>query len=117
MDSFDNWATQVRKGLLELAILNAIGGRRRYGYELVKELVDAPVLGVTEGTVYPLLSRLRKQGLIKTQLEESVEGPVRKYYALTPAGRRALERMNEHFRQLVTEIGARQTSTEPRKKG
>jgi PadR family transcriptional regulator PadR len=107
MDPLDNWAVQVRKGLLELAILNAIGARRRYGYELVKELVDSRVLGVTEGTVYPLLSRLRRQGLITTELEESDEGPVRKYYGLTVAGRALLRRMNAHFEQLAEDIAKR----------
>ncbi len=107
MDPLDNWAVQVRKGILELAILNAIGARRRYGYELVKDLVDSPVLGVTEGTVYPLLSRLRKQGLITTELEESAEGPVRKYYGLTAAGRTLVRRMNAHFEQLAEDIAKR----------
>lgn len=107
MDPLDNWAVQVRKGLLELAILNAIGARRRYGYELVKELVDSRVLGVTEGTVYPLLSRLRRQGLITTELEESDEGPVRKYYGLTVDGRALLRRMNAHFEQLAEDIAKR----------
>lgn len=112
-DSIDNWAVQVRKGVLELAILNAIGERRRYGYELVKELVDSPVLGVTEGTVYPLLSRLRSQGLIDTQLEESAGGPARKYYALSRNGRKTLDRMNAHFDQLVKDIAARRSDGGP----
>jgi PadR family transcriptional regulator PadR len=110
MDPMDNWAVQVRKGVLELAILNAIGARRRYGYDMVKELVDSPVLGVTEGTVYPLLSRLRGQGLIATELEESSEGPARKYYVLSRAGRKTLDRMNAHFDQLVSDIAQRRLS-------
>lgn len=110
MDSMDNWAVQVRKGVLELAILNAIDARRRYGYELVKDLVDSPALGVTEGTVYPLLSRLRTQGLIETELEESSEGPARKYYALTKSGKKALEHMNAHFDLLVKDIADRRAA-------
>ena len=86
-DFFDNWTVQVRKGVLELCILNALAEKERYGYELVKTLVAIPGLGVTEGTLYPLLSRLRVQGLISARLEESSEGPARKYYALTRAGR------------------------------
>lgn len=94
---FDNWTVQVRKGLLEMCILNALADGERYGYELVKALTRIQGLGTTEGTLYPLLSRLRVQGLVTTRLVESAEGPARKYYALTPAGREARDRMNEHF--------------------
>ena len=61
-DFFDNWTVQVRKGLIELCILNALAEEERYGYDLVKMLVEIPGLGVTEGTIYPLLSRLRVAG-------------------------------------------------------
>jgi len=100
-DPFDNWTVQVRKGVLELCILNALEGRERYGYELVKTLTTLPGFGVTEGTLYPLLSRLRTQGLVKTRLEDSAEGPVRKYYALTPAGRAVVAPMNDHLADLL----------------
>ncbi len=99
-DFFDNWTVQVRKGLLELCILNALAGQERYGYELVKTLVGIPGLGVTEGTLYPLLSRLRVQGLVTTRLEESSEGPARKYYALTGDGRKIMGEMNEYLETL-----------------
>lgn len=99
-DFFDNWTVQVRKGLLELCILNALAERERYGYELVKSLVSIPGLGVTEGTLYPLLSRLRVQGLISSRLEESTEGPARKYYSLTKSGRDAMATMNDYLEML-----------------
>ena len=99
-DFFDNWTVQVRKGLLELCILNALSGRERYGYELVKSLVDIPGLGMTEGTLYPLMSRLRAQGLVSTRLEESPEGPARKYYTLTKEGKRVTAMMNEYLDDL-----------------
>ncbi len=99
-DFFDNWTVQVRKGLLELCILNALDGQERYGYELVKMLVAIPGLGVTEGTLYPLLSRLRLQGLISARLEESSEGPARKYYALTKEGRKTMVTMNQYLETL-----------------
>ncbi len=100
-DFFDNWTVQVRKGLLELCILNALADQERYGYDLVKTLVAIPGLGVTEGTLYPLLSRLRLQGLIGARLEESSEGPVRKYYALTKDGRKTVAAMNAYLETLV----------------
>lgn len=99
-DFFDNWTTQVRKGLLELCVLNALAGEERYGYDLVKTLVDVPGLGVTEGTIYPLLSRLRVAELISSRLEESSSGPARKYYALTKEGRRLMSMMNDHLEEL-----------------
>lgn len=99
-DFFDNWTVQVRKGVLELCILNALAGEERYGYDLVKTLVEIPGLGVTEGTIYPLLSRLRVAGLITSRLEESSAGPARKYYSLTREGHKIMETMNEHLAEL-----------------
>jgi PadR family transcriptional regulator PadR len=99
-DFFDNWTVQVRKGVLELCILNALSGEERYGYDLVKTLVEIPGLGVTEGTIYPLLSRLRVAGLITSRLEESSAGPARKYYSLTKEGRKTMDTMNEHLAEL-----------------
>ena len=104
MDTSDyhlNWAVQLRRGWLELCVLNALRGGERYGYELVHALAALPGLDVTEGTLYPLLSRLRLTGLVATRLEESSAGPARKYYALTPQGRRELERMNQHVESMV----------------
>ena len=106
-DPFDNWTVQVRKGLLELAVLTALNQGERYAYDLVKELVDVADLGVKEGTLYPLLSRLRIQGLLKARLVESSEGPARKYYSLSRDGRRELERMNqawEHLQRGVAQL-------------
>jgi PadR family transcriptional regulator PadR len=99
-DYFDNWIVQARKGLLDMCILRALAGKERYGYELVKALVDVPGLGLTEGTMYPLLSRLRVQGLVTTRLEESSEGPARKYYTLTAEGRKVLTLMEAYMDKL-----------------
>lgn len=99
-DFFDNWTVQVRKGVIELCVLNALAEKERYGYDLVKTLLTIPGLGVTEGTLYPLLSRLRVQGLINARLEESPEGPARKYYALTKEGRKTMSAMNDYLETL-----------------
>jgi PadR family transcriptional regulator, regulatory protein PadR len=101
MDTFDNWTVQLRKGVLELCILNALKEEERYGYDLVKMLVELPALGITEGTIYPLLSRLRVQGLVATRLEESTSGPARKYYTLTKEGKKTVEMMNVHLETLM----------------
>lgn len=99
-DFFDNWTVQVRKGVLEFCILRSLEQGERYGYELVKSLASVPGLGLTEGTLYPLLSRLRVAGLVTTRLEESNEGPARKYYSLSREGRRILAAMKEFLDAL-----------------
>ena len=98
----------MRKGLVEFCILRALSQSERYGYDLVKSLVVLPGLNTTEGTAYPLLSRLRTAGLIEARLVESAEGPARKYYSLTPEGHQQLKRMNKYFAVLsetLTSIG------------
>jgi PadR family transcriptional regulator PadR len=104
-DFYENWTTQLRKGLLELAILNAVGSGALYGYEIVRRLGDVDSLVITEGTVYPILSRLRNEEYLETYIEESPEGPARKYYRLTERGRDELRRMNRHWERLHEAIG------------
>ena len=88
----DKWEVQLRKGCLELAILAALWGERLYGLEILRRLEDDSKLIVSEGTVYPLLSRLKALGLVNSEWVESEAGHPRKYYALTESGRqRAME--------------------------
>jgi PadR family transcriptional regulator PadR len=101
-----NWLTQVRKGVLELAILNALKRRRLYGYEIVRDLGEIDSLVIAEGTVYPLLSRLRQERLLDVTLEESPGGPPRKYYELTERGARQLARMNDYWARLQRGLDA-----------
>jgi PadR family transcriptional regulator, regulatory protein PadR len=94
MDEFlANWTTQMRKGLLELCVLATLKGQRVYGYDIVKRLSAVGGLVMGEGTVYPILSRFKKEGLVETTLAESPEGPARKYYQLTARGRLVLAKM------------------------
>lgn len=90
----ENWNIQARKGVLELCTLNALNGERLYGYDIVKRLrvIDGLVIG--EGTIYPILSRFRAEGLVAVELEESSGGPARKYYKLTSRGEKVLGRLN-----------------------
>jgi PadR family transcriptional regulator PadR len=91
-ESADKWEVQLRKGSLELAILAALWGGRLYGLEILRHLESGSDLVVAEGTVYPLLTRLRTLGLVESEWVESDSGHPRKYYSLTAAGReRALE--------------------------
>ncbi len=80
---------QIRRGVVEFAVLGLLARGERYGSQVVDELATQPALALTAGTVYPLLSRLLKAGLIASTWQESPVGPPRKYYRLTEAGRSA----------------------------
>src|ERR1700683_3164614 len=86
LESGDKWEVQLRKGCLELAILAALWDGRRYGLEILRRLESDSDLIVSEGTIYPLLSRLKAFGLVRSEWVESDAGHPRKYYALTPTG-------------------------------
>jgi PadR family transcriptional regulator PadR len=85
----DGLVSQMRRGALEYCVMALILKTPRYAYELIEALGNTGLL-TTEGTLYPLLSRLRRDGLVKTQWQESTDGPPRRYYELTAEGRRAL---------------------------
>lgn len=102
--SLDNWVMQLHKGLLELWIVNLIGDRELYGYDLVKRICDTEGLSVAEGSIYPLLARMQRAGLLQSRLEESPRGPARKYYALTAKGREAREHMNVYWRRMKNRL-------------
>jgi PadR family transcriptional regulator PadR len=89
--------SQLRRGVLEYCVLALLRERPRYGFDLVRELSAAEGLLTSEGTIYPLLSRLRKDGLVSTNWQESTAGPPRRYYALTGDGRTALGRFLEDW--------------------
>lgn len=99
-----SWTTQLRKGALELAILNALNGDRLYGYDIVRILRRLDGLMIGDGTVYPILSRLKADGLVRATIEDSPDGPPRKYYELTRAGRQALDDMNAAWESLVASV-------------
>lgn len=87
-ESSDKWEVQLRKGTLELAILAALWTGKLYGLEILRRLESASDLVISEGTVYPLLTRLKALGLLTSQWVESDAGHPRKYYELTAEGRR-----------------------------
>ena len=97
----DNKVTQLRKGILELAVMAALHRRSHYGYSLVRNLTAQGSVEIKEGTVYPILARLAREGLVGSQWIESSQGPPRKYYELTAAGRAACESLQAEFRRLV----------------
>ncbi len=105
-DEVDNKVTQLRKGILELAILSALYRKTHYGYSLVREMTAAGALDLKEGTIYPILGRLAKEGLVQTEWVESRQGPPRKYYSLTHAGRAMCEALKGEFLRLVKLVEA-----------
>lgn len=118
----DNKATQLRKGILELAVLSALYRGSHYGYSLVRGLTASGSIEIKEGTIYPILARLAREGLVSSAWVESSQGPPRKYYELTAAGRAACESLQAEFRRLVllvegaTGQAAAQENPQPEKK-
>lgn len=98
------WVSQIRRGVVELAVLGLLAGERRYGSQLVDDLAAHPGLAISAGTVYPMLARLRKGGLVESHWQESPAGPPRKYYQLTPLGEQALASMTVAWRSLAADL-------------
>lgn len=96
--------SQLRKGVLEYCVLGLLRSGARYGVELLEVLGTVNVMATSQGTIYPLLARLRRDGLVDTTWQESPSGPPRRYYMLTPQGEAALAEFTEiwpHFRDAV----------------
>jgi len=99
-ESAEKWEVQLRKGSLELAVLASLWDGRLYGLEILRRLATDSDLIVGEGTVYPLLSRLKAVGLVASEWVESDSGHPRKYYRLTPPGRRRALEMSRIWTRL-----------------
>jgi PadR family transcriptional regulator PadR len=87
-----------------MCLLAVISEEPTYGYEMARKLQDRGLNLVSEGSIYPLLSRLQKQGLVDGYLVESPGGPARKYYRLAPSGRQALESWTADWRALTNGV-------------
>jgi PadR family transcriptional regulator PadR len=87
----DALLAQMRRGTLQYCVLALLAEDERYGFDLVRALADVDGMVTSEGTIYPLLSRLRRDGLVETTWQESPSGPPRRYYRPTEAGRGALD--------------------------
>ena len=85
-----NSLTQLRRGVLEYCVLALLRDESLYGFDLVRRLGEIDGMVTSEGTIYPLLTRLRKEGWVSTTWQESESGPPRRYYSLTQAGEKAL---------------------------
>ena len=102
----DTRVSQFRKGALELVILALLAEGELYGVEIVEQLSAHKGLEASSGTVYPLLSRLKKAGVVETTWKESPVGPPRKYYRLSKAGTRELAEMTASWRDIAATIDA-----------
>jgi len=99
----DSWSEQLRRGGLELAILLAVAPGPRYGLEIIRHLQEFTDLVVTEGTIYPILGRLSRDGLLRAEWQAAAAHP-RKYYTLTAAGGRRLKVMVDDWRAFASKI-------------
>ncbi len=99
----ENTKAQMRKGVLEYCILSVLKDEDAYVAEILETLKDAKLL-VVEGTIYPLLTRLKNAGLLTYRWEESTSGPPRKYYGLTETGRLFLKELTTTWDELQTAV-------------
>ncbi|HPT30446.1 MAG TPA: PadR family transcriptional regulator [Prolixibacteraceae bacterium] len=99
----ENTKAQMRKGVLEYCILLVLDGKPLYASDIIQELKSVKMI-VVEGTLYPLLTRLKNDGLLTYRWEESTQGPPRKYYELTTEGREFLKALNESWMELVDTV-------------
>lgn len=98
--TIENTEAQMRKGILELVILSQLARNDAYASDIINELKETKLI-VVEGTLYPLLTRLKNGELLTYRWEESTQGPPRKYYTLTDKGREFLGQLNNTWDELV----------------
>ena len=104
-DRGQHWEAQLRKGCLEMAILASLWQSRLYGLEILRALSDKSELDVAEGTLYPILSRLKAEGLLESEWVEAEAGHPRKYYWLTKAGKEQLRAMARFWTEFSADLG------------
>lgn len=102
--NIENTKAQMRKGLLEYCIMLLLKRRACYANDIIGQLQEADMI-VMEGTLYPLLNRLKKDGILRYEWQESSSGPPRKYYALTQEGEEALNHLNQSWNEIANTVG------------
>ncbi|MBR1386882.1 MAG: PadR family transcriptional regulator [Alloprevotella sp.] len=107
----DNQKMQMRKGMLEYCVLLLLSRQPYYASDIIGELKQARLI-VVEGTLYPLLTRLKKDGLLSYEWRESTQGPPRKYYALTDEGRMVLTDLDAAWNELAETVGLLKSARE-----
>ncbi len=102
--NIDNAKSQMRKGMLEYCIMLLLRHRASYASDIIARLKEAELI-VVEGTLYPLLTRLKKDGLLSYEWQESTQGPPRKYYALTADGEATLSELDKAWQEIAHTVG------------
>jgi len=102
-NKIENTQSQMRKGILEICILSILEKGDAYPTEIIEELKDAKLI-VVKGTLYPLLNRLKDAGYLNYQWKESTQGPPRKYYKITPEGKKLLKELKENWEDIVKSV-------------
>lgn len=111
--NIENAKAQMRKGVLEYCIMATLNTTDAYASDIISKLKDAKMI-VVEGTLYPLLTRLKNAGLLNYRWVESTQGPPRKYYTLTPEGKLTLQQLHLSWNELVHSVTQiNQTNPEP----
>jgi len=98
------WKSQVKKGTLAFIVLNVLRDHEYYGYQLIEEVRKYTSIDIAEGTLYPLMNRLKKEDLVISKWVEQTSGIPRKYYSLTPTGETTLNGMREYWKELENAI-------------
>lgn len=98
--------TQMLKGILDGCLLAIINEKESYGYEMAERLSEYGFGTISEGTIYPLLLRMQREGLVTSVRKESTAGPKRKYYSLTPTGQQELSDFLTRWEQLQKSVNA-----------
>jgi PadR family transcriptional regulator PadR len=101
--NIENTKAQMRKGILEFCILSILSKNDHYASEILDTLKGGKMI-VVEGTIYPLLTRLKNSGLLEYRWEESTSGPPRKYYKITEAGKASLAELSTSWKALTTAV-------------
>ena len=110
MSNLENTQAQMRKGVLEFCIMTIISKGEVYPSDIITSMKNAKLI-VVEGTLYPLLTRLKNAGLLSYRWEESTSGPPRKYYSITPVGEQFLKELKTTWTELVDAVN--QTAKNP----
>ena len=98
------WTSQVKKGVLSFIVLNILQGNEYYGCELIEEIKKNADIDIAEGTLYPLLNRLKKEEVVNSKWVEQKSGIPRKYYSLTEKGKTTLQEMKEYWVKMNSSI-------------
>jgi PadR family transcriptional regulator PadR len=105
MEKADSTIAQMRKGVLEMCVVATISSREAYASDILERLKQSHLI-VVEGTLYPILTRLKNEGFLSYRWEESNSGPPRKYYSITPEGKAFLSELHSGWDDLVTAVSA-----------